>query len=84
VFCRIGLHVDARVDVLQAGGRRFDPGTLHRRRTPAKRGCSFREQATVQEEDRQNEQLLILSQQILELTKEIHSSTNSQVPRRPS
>ena len=37
---------------------------------------------TVQEEDRQNEELLKLSQQILELTKEIHSSTNGQVPRR--
>jgi uncharacterized membrane protein len=31
---------------------------------------------TVQEEDQQNEQLLKLSQQILELTKEIHSSTH--------
>ena len=33
---------------------------------------------TVQEEDRQNEQLLELSQQILELTKEIHASTETQ------
>jgi hypothetical protein len=30
---------------------------------------------TVQEEDRQNEELLHLSNQILELTKAIHSST---------
>jgi len=37
---------------------------------------------TVQEEDGQNEQLLKLSQQILELTKEIHSSTNGHVARR--
>ncbi len=35
---------------------------------------------TVQEEDTQNEQLLQLSQQILELTKAIHASTNSQAP----
>jgi uncharacterized membrane protein len=39
---------------------------------------------TVQEEDRQNEQLLKLSQQILELTKAIHASTNRQVPPRQS
>ena len=32
---------------------------------------------TVQEEDRQNEQLLQLSNQILELTKAIHSSTTT-------
>jgi uncharacterized membrane protein len=32
---------------------------------------------TVQEEDTQNEQLLQLSQQILELTKAIHASTNT-------
>jgi uncharacterized membrane protein len=37
---------------------------------------------TVQEEDGQNEQLLKLSQQILELTKEIHSSTNGDSARR--
>jgi uncharacterized membrane protein len=37
---------------------------------------------TVQEEDRQNEELLELSQQILALTKEIHSSTNAQAGRR--
>lgn len=30
---------------------------------------------TVQEEDRQNEELITISNQILELTKEIHSST---------
>jgi uncharacterized membrane protein len=36
---------------------------------------------TVQEEDSQNEQLLQLSQQILELTKAIHASTNTQAPR---
>jgi uncharacterized membrane protein len=39
---------------------------------------------TVQEEDRQNEELLKLSQQILELTKAIHASTNRQVPPRQS
>jgi len=39
---------------------------------------------TVQEEDRQNEQLLELSQQILELTKEIHSSTNQPARRDQS
>jgi uncharacterized membrane protein len=39
---------------------------------------------TVQEEDRQNEELLKLSQQILELTKEIYSSTNGQAGRRQS
>ena len=33
---------------------------------------------TVQEEDRQNEELLNLSNQILELTKAIHSSTTTQ------
>ena len=33
---------------------------------------------TVQEEDRQNEQLLVLSNQILELTKAIHSLTSAQ------
>jgi hypothetical protein len=37
---------------------------------------------TVQEEDRQNEELLKLSQQIFELTKEIYSSTNGHVTRR--
>jgi uncharacterized membrane protein len=37
---------------------------------------------TVQEEDRQNEELLNLSQQILELTKEIHSSANGPVARQ--
>jgi len=37
---------------------------------------------TVQEEDRQNEELLKLSQQILELTKAIHSSTNTQSRRQ--
>jgi hypothetical protein len=37
---------------------------------------------TVREEDRQNEQLLELSQQILELTKAIHASTNRQASRR--
>jgi hypothetical protein len=37
---------------------------------------------TVQEEDRQNEQLLKRSQQILELTKEIHSSTNGHAAHR--
>ena len=37
---------------------------------------------TVQEEDRQNEQLLELSQQILELTKAIHSSTTAHGSRR--
>src|SRR5215831_2565607 len=37
---------------------------------------------TVQEEDHQNEELLKLSQQILELTKEIHTFANRQVPRQ--
>ena len=37
---------------------------------------------TVHEEDRQNEELLKLSQQILELTREIHSSTDVHVARR--
>jgi uncharacterized membrane protein len=37
---------------------------------------------TVQEEDRQNEQLLDLSHQILELTKAIHSSTNTRPDAR--
>jgi uncharacterized membrane protein len=37
---------------------------------------------TVQEEDRQNEELLKLSEQILVLTKEIHSSTDARLPRR--
>jgi uncharacterized membrane protein len=32
---------------------------------------------TVREEDRQNEQLLNLSHQILDLTKAIHASTNA-------
>jgi uncharacterized membrane protein len=36
---------------------------------------------TVQEEDRQNEQLLKLSQQILDLTKEIHSLANTRESR---
>ena len=36
---------------------------------------------TVQEEDHQNEELLQLSQQILELTKAIHASTNTQARR---
>jgi uncharacterized membrane protein len=36
---------------------------------------------TVQEEDSQNEQLLKLSQEILELTKAIHASTNTPAPR---
>jgi len=36
---------------------------------------------TVQEEDRQNEELLKLSQQILELTKEIHSRANTRESR---
>ena len=31
---------------------------------------------TVQEEDRQNQELLLLSNQILELTKAIHAQTN--------
>ena len=39
---------------------------------------------TVQEEDSQNEQLLQLSQQILELTKAIHASTDTQAPRHQS
>jgi uncharacterized membrane protein len=39
---------------------------------------------TVREEDRQNQQLLELSQQILELTKAIHASTNRQTSRRQS
>ena len=39
---------------------------------------------TVQEEDRQNEELLELSQRILALTKEIHSTTNRKVPAAPS
>ena len=39
---------------------------------------------TVQEEDSQNEQLLQLSQEILELTKAIHASTNTQPPARQS
>jgi len=37
---------------------------------------------TVQEEDHQNEELLKLSQQILELTKEIHTFANRKVPRQ--
>jgi uncharacterized membrane protein len=37
---------------------------------------------TVQEEDRQNEKLLELSQQILELTQAIHASTNQPASRR--
>ena len=36
---------------------------------------------TVQEEDRQNEELLHLSHQILELTKAIHAATNAPAPR---
>jgi uncharacterized membrane protein len=39
---------------------------------------------TVREEDRQNEQLLELSEQILELTKAIHASTNKQASHRQS
>jgi uncharacterized membrane protein len=39
---------------------------------------------TVREEDRQNQQLLEPSQQILELTKAIHASTNRQTSRRQS
>jgi uncharacterized membrane protein len=37
---------------------------------------------TVREEDRQNEELLDLSHQILELTKSIHSATNSRSAAR--
>ena len=37
---------------------------------------------TMQEEDRQNEELLQLSRQILELTKAIHSSADKHVPGR--
>ena len=36
----------------------------------------------VQSEDQQNEELLKLSQQILELTKEIHTFANRKVPRQ--
>jgi uncharacterized membrane protein len=39
---------------------------------------------TVQEEDRQNEELLKLSQQILELTQAIHASTPRQASGRRS
>ena len=39
---------------------------------------------TVKEEDKQNEQLLHLSNQILELTKAIHASTRARPPDTPS
>jgi uncharacterized membrane protein len=39
---------------------------------------------TVQEEDRQNQELLNLSNQILELTKAIHAHTNPRTDRRPA
>jgi uncharacterized membrane protein len=38
---------------------------------------------TVQEEDRQNEELLRLSNQILELTEAIHAMAAAQAPARP-
>jgi uncharacterized membrane protein len=38
---------------------------------------------TVQEEEQQNEQLLGLSNQILELTKAIHAMNTARVARRP-
>jgi len=38
---------------------------------------------TVQEEDRQNEQLIEISNQILQLTKEIHGFTHAARPARP-
>jgi uncharacterized membrane protein len=39
---------------------------------------------TVQEEDKQNQELLVLSKQILELTQEIHSLTNRDGTSRQS
>ena len=39
---------------------------------------------TVQEEDTQNQELLSLSRQILDLTKEVYASTGSVAPRGPA
>ena len=60
---------------------------ISQNRADAKREVLANQQwATVQDEDRQNEELLELSRQILQLTKAVHSATAAQAngPARPT
>jgi uncharacterized membrane protein len=57
---------------------------ISQNRADAKREILADQQwATVQDEDRQNEELLQLSHQILELTKDVHAYTAS-APKGPA
>src|SRR5689334_20512459 len=58
---------------------------ISQNRADAKREVLANQQwATVQEEDKQNEELLRLSHQILELTKAVHHATLGRPPGGPS
>jgi uncharacterized membrane protein len=57
---------------------------ISQNRADAKRQViADQEWQTVKQEDTQNEELLVLSKQILELTKAIHTITNARSPSEP-